>query len=162
MCVVDVGLSRGSSCFSLIFCRKFSFSELLMRGRSKGWERTIEVDAQFRIQPCLFIRSDVWIHWKHWLISLWEGGRIPDILCTHASPLVIVHQKEGRVRMAVDYREVKYLRVSANQLLYQDMLFQQLVGQQYYKKWVIINYGWTKRVATLQQLLHHGMSIYSW
>ena len=37
--------------------------------------------------------------------------------------------------MAVDYREVnQYLRVSANQLSYQDMLFLQLGGQQYYAK----------------------------
>ena len=37
--------------------------------------------------------------------------------------------------MAVDYREVnQYLRVSANQLPYQDMLFQQLDGQQYSAK----------------------------
>ena len=51
----------------------------------------------------------------------------------HASPLVIVYKKEGGIRMAVDYREVnQYLHVSANQLPYQDMLFQQLGGQQYY------------------------------
>ena len=52
----------------------------------------------------------------------------------HASPLVIVHKKEGGIRMAVDYREVNQcLHVSPNQLLpYQDMLFQQLGGQQYY------------------------------
>ena len=37
--------------------------------------------------------------------------------------------------MAVDYREVnKYLRVSANQLPYQDMLFQHLGGMQYFAK----------------------------
>ena len=37
--------------------------------------------------------------------------------------------------MAVAYREVnQYLRVSANQLPYQDMLFQQLAGMQYFAK----------------------------
>ena len=56
---------------------------------------------------------------------------IPDIFCSHASPLVIVHNKEGGIRMAVDYQ---FLRVSANQLLYQDMLFQQLAGQLYHAK----------------------------
>jgi len=60
---------------------------------------------------------------------------IPDISCSHASPLVIVHKKEGGIRMAVDYREVnQFLRVSANQLPYQDMLFQQLGGQLYYRQ----------------------------
>jgi len=40
---------------------------------------------------------------------------------------------EGGIRMAVDYREVnQHLNVSANQLPYQDMLFQQLGGPQYY------------------------------
>jgi len=37
--------------------------------------------------------------------------------------------------MAVDYWEVnQYLCVSANQIPYQDILFQQLGGQQYYAK----------------------------
>jgi len=49
---------------------------------------------------------------------------IPDISCSHASPLVIVHKKEEGIRMAVDYCEVnQFLRVSANPLPYQDMLF---------------------------------------
>ena len=46
-----------------------------------------------------------------------------------------MHKKEGGIRMAVDYREVnQFLRVSANQLPYQDMLFQQLGGTLYYAK----------------------------
>ena len=54
-----------------------------------------------------------------------EGVLIPDISRSHASPLV-VHKKEGGIRIAVDYREVnQFLRVSANQLPYQDMLIQQ-------------------------------------
>ena len=37
--------------------------------------------------------------------------------------------------MAVDYREVnQFLRVSASQLPYQDLIFQQLAGQVYYAK----------------------------
>ena len=64
-----------------------------------------------------------------------EGVLIPDISCTHASLLVIVHKKEGCVRMAVDYWEVnRFSRVSATQLPYQDMIFQLLVGQLYYVK----------------------------
>ena len=48
---------------------------------------------------------------------------------------VIVHKNEGVIRMEVDYREVnQYLRVSASQLPYQDMLFRQLGGQQYFAK----------------------------
>ena len=55
-----------------------------------------------------------------------EGVIIPEISCSHASPLVIVHKKERGIRMAVDYREVNpFLCVSSNQLPYQDMLFQQ-------------------------------------
>ena len=79
--------------------------------------------AQFRLQPCRFIRSDVLGSLKA-LIDQFvsKGVLISDISCTHASPLVIVHKKEGRNRMAVDYREVnQYLRVSANQRPYLDM-----------------------------------------
>ena len=98
----------------------------------------LEVDpmAQFRMQPCRFIRSDILVPLKA-LIDQFvsEGVLVSDISCTHASPLVIVHKKEGGIRMAVDYREVnQYLRVSANQLPYQDMLFQQLAGMQYFAK----------------------------
>ena len=40
-----------------------------------------------------------------------EGVLIPDISCSHASPLAIMHKKEGGIRMAVDYCEVnKFLR----------------------------------------------------
>ena len=53
----------------------------------------------------------------------------------HASPLVIVHKKEGEIRIKVYYREAnQHLRASANQLPYQDMLLQQLGGQKYYAK----------------------------
>ena len=78
----------------------------------------LEVDplAQFRIQPCRFIRSDILVPLKA-LIDQFvsEGVIVSDIFCTHASPLVIVHKKEERIRMAVDHRAVnQYLRVSAN------------------------------------------------
>ena len=44
--------------------------------------------------------------------------------------VVCTKKKECGIRMAVDYRVVnQFLRVSANQLPYQDMLFQQLAGQ---------------------------------
>ena len=84
----------------------------------------LEVDplAQFRMQSCRFIRSNILGPLKA-LIDQFvrEGVLIPDISCTHASPLVIVYKKEGGIRMAVDYREInQYLRVSANQ----DILFQ--------------------------------------
>ena len=82
------------------------------------------------MQPCHFIRRDILGSLKA-LIDQFvsEGVLIPDISCTHASPLVIVHKKEGGIRMTVDYREVnQHLRVSAQQLPDQDMLFQQLGG----------------------------------
>ena len=93
----------------------------------------MEVDplAQFRMQPCRFIRSDILGPLKA-LIDQFvsESVLIPYISCTHTSPLVIVRKMEGGIRMAVDYREVnQQLNVSANQLPYQDMLFQQLGGQ---------------------------------
>jgi hypothetical protein len=98
----------------------------------------LEVDpnATFRMQPCRFIRSDILGPLKVMIDQfVSEGVLIPDISCSHASPLVIVHKKEGGIRMAVDYREVnQFLKVSANQLPYQDMLFQQLGGQVYYAK----------------------------
>ena len=68
------------------------------------------------------------------MTSVSEGVLIPDISCSHASPLVIVYKKGGGIRMAVDYREVnQFSRVSANQLPYHDILFQ-LAGQIYYAK----------------------------
>ena len=87
----------------------------------------LEVDplAQFRMQPCRFIRSDILSPLKA-LIDQFvsEGVLVSDISCTHASPMVIVHKKEGGIWMAVNYREVnQYLRVLANQ---------QLGGQQYF------------------------------
>ena len=90
----------------------------------------LEVDpnATFRMHPCRFIKSDI-------LGPLKVMIDHPDISCSHASPLVIVHKKEGVIRLSVDYCEVnQFLRVSANQLPYQDMLFQQLGGQLYYAK----------------------------
>jgi len=65
-----------------------------------------------------------------------ERVLIPDTSFSHTSPLVIVHKMEGGIRMAVDYREVnQFLRVSSNQLPYQDMLFQQLADAKVYKLW---------------------------
>jgi len=89
----------------------------------------LEVDplTQFRMQPCRFIRSDI-LGPLETLIDQFvsEGVLVSDISGTHASP---VHKDEGGFRMAIDYREInQYLRVSANQLPYQDMLFQQLGG----------------------------------
>ena len=86
----------------------------------------LEVDsyAQFRMQPCRLIRSDI-LSPLEALIDQFvsEGVLIPDISSTHASPQVIVHKLQGGIRMAVDYREVnQHLRVSVNQP-YQDMLF---------------------------------------
>ena len=69
----------------------------------------LEMDplAQFRIQPCRLIRSDILGPIKA-LIDQFvrEGSARSDISCTSASPLVIVHKKEGGICMAVDYREV--------------------------------------------------------
>ena len=54
----------------------------------------LEVDtlAQFRMQPCRFLRSNI-SHPLKALIDQFvsEGVLVSDIFCTHASPLVIVH-----------------------------------------------------------------------
>jgi hypothetical protein len=58
----------------------------------------LEVDpnATFRMQPCRFIRSDILGPLKVMIDQfVSEGVLIPDISCSHASPLVIVHKKEG-------------------------------------------------------------------
>ena len=71
---------------------------------------------------------------------------------------------EGGIRMAVDYREVnQFLRVSANQLRYQDMLLQQLAGQLYYAK-VDNHWGvsWISKVVESQRSLHHEVCIASY
>ena len=68
----------------------------------------LEVDplAQFRMQPCRLIRSDILGPLKALIEKFMrEGVLIPDISYTHASPLVIVQKKEGGIRMAVDYWE---------------------------------------------------------
>jgi len=62
-----------------------------------------------------------------------DGVLILDISCSHASPLVIVHKKEGSIRMEVDYRE----SISVYQLPYQDMQFQHLAGQLVVLNWII-------------------------
>ena len=83
-----------------------------------------------------FVRKDILISLRE-LIDQFvsEGVLVPDSSCSHASPLVIVPKKEGGIRIAVDYREVnQFLKVSANQLPYQNMLFQQLSGQKFNAK----------------------------
>ena len=67
----------------------------------------IDTNATFRMQPCRFIRSDILGPLKVKIDQfVTEGVLIPDISFSHASPLVIVHKKEGGIRMAVGYREV--------------------------------------------------------
>ena len=67
----------------------------------------MDAPAQFRMQPCRLIRSDILGPLKT-LFDQFVSERvlIPGISCTHASPLVIVHKKEGGIRMEVNYREV--------------------------------------------------------
>jgi len=99
-----------------------------LRSCIKKWIRILGM------QPCRFIRCDILGPLKT-LIDQFksEGVLIPHTSCTHASPLVIVHKKEGGIQIAADNWEVnQYLRVSANQPPKQDILFQQLKGQQYY------------------------------
>ena len=82
-----------------------------------------------------------------------EGVLIPDISCSHASPLVIVHKKEGGIRMAVDYREVnQFLKVSANQLQHTKIYFFISLEVSYtIQRWIsygdITNSSWIHKVV---------------
>jgi len=55
-----------------------------------------------------------------------DGVVIPNISCTHVIPLVIVHKKEGKIQVAVNYRESQSVPACINQLSHQDALFQSL------------------------------------
>jgi hypothetical protein len=64
-----------------------------------------------------------------------DGIMVKDENCEFARPLVVVHKKDGGIRMAVDYREVNLqLDTTANMLPYQSMLFAQLGGMKYFAK----------------------------
>jgi hypothetical protein len=65
-----------------------------------------------------------------------EGVLIPDDSCEFASPLVVVvHKKDGGIRMAVDYREAnQQLVLTANQLPFQKSTFQQFEDMKYFAK----------------------------
>jgi len=128
----------------------------------------INPNATFRMQPCWFIRSYILVPLKAMIDQfVSEGVLIPDISCSHASPLVIVHIKEGGMRVAVNYREInRFLRVSANQFPCQDILFQQLAGQ--------LNHTKVDNLCRYHQLkldqqssrvtasLHHGVCVVSY
>jgi hypothetical protein len=60
------------------------------------------------------------------LIDQFLAEGVPDKTnnIVKASPLVIVHKKDGGIRMTVDYRKVnQQLDTTANQLPYQSTLF---------------------------------------
>jgi hypothetical protein len=104
--------------------------------RVKPLELHVQAGATFRMQPCRFVKPLLLRELKK-LIDQFvdEGVMIADNECKFASPIVIVHKKDGGIRMAVDYREVNLqLDPTANQLPYQSTLFQQLGGQKYYAK----------------------------
>jgi hypothetical protein len=78
----------------------------------------VRPSATFRMQPGRFVRAGILNPLKD-LIDQFvaEGVLIPDSSCEYASPLVVVHKKDGGIRMAVDYREVnQQLLPTANQL----------------------------------------------
>jgi hypothetical protein len=92
--------------------------------------------ATFKMQPCRFVREGILRPLKE-LIDQFEaeGVLVQDHNCAFASPLVVVHKKDGGIRMAVDYREVNQQLIStANQLPYQPTLFKALGGKKYFAK----------------------------
>jgi hypothetical protein len=96
----------------------------------------VRPSATFKMQPCRFVRAGILGPLRE-LIDQFvaEGVLLPDSTCGFASPLVVVHKKDGGIRMAVDYREVNtQLDTTANQLPFQKTLFQQLGGQKYFAK----------------------------
>ena len=72
--------------------------------------------AQFRMQPCQFVREIIHRPLKDcWINSFLKVFWSVTILAILPPPLVIVNNKEGGIRMAVDYREVNLqLETTAN------------------------------------------------
>jgi len=58
------------------------------------------------MQPCRFIKSDILVPLKAMIDQFVSEGEVPDISCSHATPLVIVHKKEDGIWMEVDNREI--------------------------------------------------------
>ena len=112
----------------------------------------LEVDfyAQFRMQPCRFIRSDILGPLKA-LIDQFIGVLIPEISCTYASLLVVVHKR----RIGFGWQSI--MGRSTNTCVYQPTnypaeicCFSSSGDSNIMPKWVIygaINLGWIKKAA---------------
>jgi len=109
------GLESHNQCSTLIFRTK-SRSGQSWRDMAKFYSNhsirmdslNLEIDsnATFRMKLSRFIMSDILGPLKVMIDQfVSEGVLVPDISCSHASPLVIGHKKEGGIRMAVDYRD---------------------------------------------------------
>ena len=117
--------------------------------------------------PCQFVRGGTIRQLKELLDQfVSEGVLVSNNTCDFASPLVIIHKKEGGIRMAVDYREVNLqLDGTANQLPYKAMLFQKLgksISPRSKTYGDIISCVWRRRARRLRLLSHHGVSTVSW
>ena len=76
---------------------QFYSNHLVQEGlRVDSLHLEIDPNATFRMKPCRFIRSDILGSLKVMIDEfVSEGVLISNISCSHVSPLVIVHKKEG-------------------------------------------------------------------
>jgi hypothetical protein len=70
------------------------------------------------MQPCRFVKESILSSLKAFIDQFVEENvLIADHDCAFASPLVVVHKKDGGIRMVVDDREVnQQLDTTANML----------------------------------------------
>ena len=142
----------------------FSGPKVVKGNRGETWLNSVPFDQEGRSVDSLHLEIESERNFQDATLSVhqeWYFGAfksddrsICERRCAHSRylllPFVIVYKKEGGIRMAVDYREVnQFLRVSANRLPYQDMLFQQLGGKLYYSK--VDNLWWCHQLKLDQQ-----------
>jgi hypothetical protein len=88
------------------------------------------------MQPCRFIKQKLLQTVREELDRLESWGVIEKVEGAEmASPLVVVPKPDGKIRLAVDYRELNNIIIeTAHQLPYQQTLFECLAGKRYYAK----------------------------
>jgi hypothetical protein len=69
--------------------------------RVEPLELHVPAVAKFRMQPCRYERDDVLNPLRALIDQFVAEGVVRDNDCTFASPLVIVHKKDGGIRMEV-------------------------------------------------------------
>jgi hypothetical protein len=104
--------------------------------RVEPMDLKVQAGLSLEMQPCRFIQPgllqqvreeiDRLEHWK--VLEKAEG-------IESASPLVVVPKPDGKIRLAVDYRQLnQIIHPTAHQLPFQQTLFECLAGNRYYAK----------------------------